>query len=57
MQPYKALEKKTQQWFFVTSLHWYRPDTGKTGLCGVTILTETNHDKFLSIEEVAELTN
>lgn len=49
---FRAWDKKARKWRVVTTLVWYKPDTGKTGVCGVVIVTDTNHDQFLPIEDV-----
>src|SRR2546430_451574 len=49
---FRAWDKKAKKWRVITSLDWYKPATGKTGLCGVVVVLDDNRDQFMSIEDV-----
>lgn len=48
----RAWDKNAKKWRTIASLDWYKPITGKTGLCGACVILDDGRDQFMPIEEI-----
>jgi hypothetical protein len=49
---FRARDLEQKRCYLVTSLDWYRANTGRNGLCGVTVTMEDGRDKFVPAEDL-----